>query len=69
MIARIATGDALEVLDPFAGAGTTGVVALRHQRHFAGIELNPEYAEMARRRIHDDGPLLNTVTREREVCG
>ena len=28
------------VLDPFCGAGTTGVVALRHDRDFVGIELN-----------------------------
>jgi DNA modification methylase len=48
------------VLDPFAGAGTTGVVALRHDRSFIGIELNPGYAEMARNRIRDDAPLLNT---------
>jgi site-specific DNA-methyltransferase (adenine-specific) len=47
------------VLDPFAGAGTTGIVALRHNRSFIGIELNPEYAEMARWRIRDDAPLLN----------
>jgi DNA modification methylase len=47
------------ILDPFAGSGTTGVVALRHDRSFIGIELNPEYAEMARRRIRDDAPLLN----------
>lgn len=39
------------VLDPFAGAGTTGVVAKRLNRNFIGLELNPEYAEMARRRI------------------
>jgi DNA modification methylase len=44
------------VLDPFCGSGTTGVVALRHGRKFLGIELNPEYAEMARRRIA--GPLF-----------
>jgi hypothetical protein len=49
------------ILDPFAGAGTTGVVALRHDRSFIGIELNPAYAEMARWRIRDDAPLLNTV--------
>jgi len=48
------------VLDPFAGAGTTGLVALRHGRSFVGIELNPEYADMARWRIRDDAPLLNT---------
>jgi tRNA G37 N-methylase Trm5 len=47
------------VLDPFSGAGTTGVVALRHDRSYVGIELNPEYAEMSRQRIYDDAPLLN----------
>lgn len=47
------------VLDPFAGAGTTGLVASRLGRQFVGIELNPTYAEMARRRIHDDAPLLS----------
>lgn len=31
------------VLDPFAGSGTTGVVAIRHGRRFIGFELNPEY--------------------------
>jgi DNA modification methylase len=48
------------VLDPFAGSGTTGMVALRHGRSFIGCELNPTYVEMARRRICDDAPLLNT---------
>lgn len=39
------------VLDPFMGSGTTGVVALKHGRKFAGIELNPKYVAMARARI------------------
>lgn len=47
------------ILDPFNGAGTTGLVALRHDRDYIGIELNPEYAAMARERIYSDGPLLN----------
>ena len=49
------------VLDPFCGSGTTGVVALRHGRSFIGIELNPEYIELARKRIIDDAPLLNSM--------
>ncbi len=49
------------VLDPFCGSGTTGVVALRHGRSFVGIELNPEYVELARRRIINDAPLLNVA--------
>jgi DNA modification methylase len=36
------------VLDCFAGAGTTGLVSRQHGRRFIGIELNPEYAAMAR---------------------
>ena len=47
------------VLDPFNGAGTTGIVALRHGRNYIGIELNSEYAAMAQRRIADDRPLFN----------
>jgi DNA modification methylase len=43
------------VLDPFFGAGTTGVVALKLHRHFIGIELNPEYIQIAKKRIN---PLL-----------
>lgn len=39
------------VLDPFAGAGTTGLVAVDEGRDFIGVELNPEYAQMARDRI------------------
>lgn len=39
------------VLDPFFGAGTTGVVAKQNGRSAIGIELNPTYAEMARARI------------------
>ncbi|GAA4108656.1 DNA modification methylase [Aminobacter aganoensis] len=42
------------VLDPFGGAGTTALVALRHGRRAALIELNPEYAEMSRRRIETE---------------
>jgi len=46
------------VLDPFFGAGTVGVVALEEGRHFIGIELNPEYCEMARERIDKIMPKL-----------
>ncbi len=49
------------VLDPFGGAGTTGLVADRLQRDAILIELNPEYAAMARERIHGDGPLFSDV--------
>jgi DNA modification methylase len=49
------------VLDPFAGAGTTGLVARRLGRSFIGIELNPEYLNMAENRIVDDSPLFNRL--------
>ena len=40
------------VLDPFFGAGTTGLVALRLGRDFLGIDLSPAYCEIARKRIY-----------------
>ena len=39
------------VLDPFMGSGTTGMVAKQLDRHYIGIELNPEYKELAEARI------------------
>jgi len=50
------------VLDPFGGAGTTGLVADQLQRNAVLIELNPEYAEIARRRISADAPLFGSTT-------
>lgn len=41
------------VLDPFIGAGTTGVVAKKLGRNYIGIELNPKYIEMANKRIQN----------------
>lgn len=38
------------VLDPFAGSGTTGKVALENGRHFVGVELNPAYIGLAHER-------------------
>lgn len=39
------------VLDPFFGAGTTGLVAKKLGREYVGIEINPKYVEMAEARI------------------
>lgn len=50
------------VLDPFSGAGTTGVVALRHHRDYIGIDLNPAYLDMSRRRLEQVQPTLFEVT-------
>lgn len=49
------------VLDPFGGAGTTALVADRLGRDAVLIELNPAYAEMARKRIAGDAPLFAEV--------
>ena len=57
VLAGSAPGDT--VLDPFAGSGTVGVVALRYGRRFIGCELNAEYCQMARRRVA--GPLFAEV--------
>lgn len=46
------------VLDPFMGSGTTAIAAKRLGCDCIGIELNPEYAAMARRRIDRDAPLF-----------
>jgi DNA modification methylase len=48
------------VLDPFAGSGTVGVVALRHGRDAILIDLNPAYCEMQRNRILGDMPMFNS---------
>jgi DNA modification methylase/transcriptional regulator with XRE-family HTH domain len=52
------------VLDPFAGAGTVGLVADRLGRDAILIELKPEYAAMAERRIREEAPLLTAVAVE-----
>ena len=49
------------VIDPFAGAGTTGLVADRLGRDAVLIELNPAYAAMARDRIEDDAGMFAEV--------
>ena len=50
------TGDL--VLDPFMGAGTVALVAAKMGREYIGIELNPEYVEMARKRLAEAMPLF-----------
>lgn len=40
------------VLDPFFGAGTTGLVAQKHGRNYIGIELNPAYVAIAQERLN-----------------
>jgi hypothetical protein len=42
------------ILDPFVGSGTTGLVALKLNRRFVGIELNPSYLQIAESRLNGD---------------
>lgn len=56
------------VLDPFGGAGTTGLVADRLGRNALLIEINPAYAEMARNRIQGDAPMFAQVTADSALC-
>lgn len=60
------------VFDPFAGAGTTGVVALKLNRRFIGVELNPDYTKMAKNRINKSlrgkvETITSTETKEDKV--
>lgn len=59
IICSTAQGDV--VLDPFGGAGTTGLVADRHGRDAILIELNEGYANIALRRLKGDAGMFSTV--------
>jgi DNA modification methylase len=50
------------VLDPFAGAGTTGVAALSNGRSFIGCEANTAYVAMADTRLRNVAPLFTEAT-------
>jgi DNA modification methylase len=47
------------VLDPFMGAGTTAVVAIKNLRNYIGCEINPEYIKIAEARIAQEKGLFN----------
>lgn len=47
------------ILDPFLGSGTTALVSKKLGRGCIGIELNADYAEMARKRVADYAPLFS----------
>jgi site-specific DNA-methyltransferase (adenine-specific) len=50
-LVRSTTNDDALVLDPFNGSGTTGVAALRLGRRFVGIDVDPQYLDLAKRRF------------------
>lgn len=58
---RMVTPPGGTVLDPFMGSGSTLLAADREGFNAIGVELNPEYAEMARRRLYRDAPLFAEV--------
>jgi DNA modification methylase len=49
------------VIDPFLGSGTTGVVAALHGRNFIGIELKPDYVEIATKRLAEHGYTFEVI--------
>lgn len=56
------------VLDPFGGAGTTGLVAKRHGRRAVLCELNQEYAAMARSRIDREAVQPSLFTNDKNLA-
>ena len=52
------------ILDPFLGSGTTADVAIETSRAFIGVELNPDYVAIARRRIARPGRKLDSQVLE-----
>lgn len=63
-LCRLITPPGGLILDPFCGSGSTGVAAMREGFNFIGIELNNDYAEIARRRIDHERnktPLFSNV--------
>jgi modification methylase len=49
----ISSTSAQVVLDPFMGSGTTAISALNYNRQYLGIDISPEYCQMAEDRIQD----------------
>ena len=64
------TAEGGTVLDPFCGAGTTGIACIKNRREFIGIELNPEYIEIANKRMgrHHANHIQYSLTEEM-ACG
>jgi len=50
-----------KVLDPFMGSGTTGVACKLLGRDFIGIDISPDYCEIARKRIAEAEPLFDAA--------
>jgi len=48
------------VLDPYIGSGTTAIACKRLNRHYIGFETNPDYCEMAKRRLENERTLWDS---------
>ena len=55
------------ILDPFAGAGTVGMVAKQYGREFIGIELNAEYINIAKKRIENTAFIAQEVESQFDI--
>jgi len=60
-ITKISSRPGAMVLDCFAGSGSTLLAAKHLDRHFIGIDQDPKWTALARRRIEADAPLLTRV--------
>jgi len=65
---RLFTDEGDMIIDPYMGSGTTGVAAINSQREFIGIEIDSEYFDMAKQRIHRQQQLIKNKTfREEKI--
>ncbi len=47
----VSSTNAKTILDPFMGSGTTAISAINFKRNYIGIDISPEYCEMAKKRV------------------
>ncbi|WP_369797853.1 DNA methyltransferase [Cupriavidus sp. UYPR2.512] len=63
-LCRLVTPPGGLVLDPFMGSGSTGKAAMREGFRFVGIDMTPEYVEIARARIAHELSVIETAVAE-----
>ncbi len=62
----ISSTNAKIILDPFMGSGTTALAARKLDRKFVGIDISPDYCEMARQRVEGSLPILMPRNRKQQ---